>query len=116
VATGTQPVAGLVAIGLSLIVGIVGYYVLEPPHDWLLAFSRAAMILSGMGPYDQPQTPGGLLFAGIYALYSGLLLVGTSGIILAPIFHRVLYGLHAEDDVDEKRNEKRADKQASKRA
>jgi hypothetical protein len=59
------------------------------------------MILSGMGPYGEPQSDGGKLFDGVYALYSGLLLIGTSGLILAPIFHRVLHSFHVEDADDD---------------
>ena len=38
----------------------------------------------------------------------GILVIGTAGIILAPIFHRVLHSLHVEDDEDEKKDEKKA--------
>jgi hypothetical protein len=98
---GGNLVVALVAIGVSLIVGMIGYYTLEPTtpsNSWIAAFGRAAMILSGMGPYGEPQSDGGKLFAGIYALYSGLLLIGTSGLVLAPIFHRVLHSFHVEDE------------------
>jgi hypothetical protein len=106
--TGRNLVVALIAIGASLIVGTIGYYALEPSmpaNSWIAAFGRAAMILSGMGPYSEPQSDGRKLFAGIYALYSGLLLIGTSGLILGPIFHRVLHGFHVADDDDEKRME-----------
>jgi hypothetical protein len=101
---GRNVVVALVAIGVSLIVGMIGYYVLEPsePQNSLVAaFARAAMILSGMGPYGEPQSDGGKLFDGVYALYSGLLLIGTSGLIVAPIFHRVLHSFHVEDADDD---------------
>jgi hypothetical protein len=98
---GRNLVVALIAIGASLVVGTVGYYALEPTtpmNSWIAAFGRAAMILSGMGPYGEPQSEGGKIFAGLYALYAGLLLIGTSGLILAPIFHRVLHSFHVEDD------------------
>jgi len=41
--------------------------------------SNASMILSGMGPADQLKTDAGKLFAGCYALYSGLVIVLASG-------------------------------------
>ena len=62
---------GAVLITISLLAGMAGYHYFEA-LPWLDAFSNAAMILSGMGPLEQPQTPGGKLFAGLYALYSGL--------------------------------------------
>jgi hypothetical protein len=101
---GRNLVVAMVAIGVSLIVGMIGYYVLEPsePQNSLVAaFARAAMILSGMGPYSEPQSDGVKLLDGVHALYSGLLLIGTSGLILAPIFHRVLHSFHVEDADDD---------------
>jgi hypothetical protein len=99
-------IVALSIIGVSLIVGIIGYRVLEG-MDWLDAFLESAMLLGGMGPIHGPATAGGKVFAGIYALYSGILVIGTAGIILAPIFHRVLHSFHVEDDDDEKRDEKK---------
>ena len=105
---GRNLVVALIAIGVSLVAGMIGYYVLEPSepqNSWITAFARAAMILSGMGPYSEPQSDGGKLFDGVYALYSGLLLIGTSGLVLAPIFHRVLHSFHiegADDDTQSK--------------
>ena len=61
------------------------------------------MILSGMGPFDIAKTGGGRIFEGTYALYSGLVVVLVTGLILAPVFHRVLHTFHVEDDDDEKR-------------
>jgi hypothetical protein len=44
------------------------------------------MIFGGMGPsYVEPKSDGGKLFEGFYALYSGLLLIGVTGLIFAPI-------------------------------
>ena len=57
------------------------------------------------GQYVDPV--GGKWFAGLYALYSGLVLVGASGLVLAPVFHRVMHGLHVENEDDEARAEKR---------
>jgi hypothetical protein len=93
-------------LSISLLVGIIGYTMLE--HlDVLDAFLESAMLLGGMGPLHAPATPAGKLFAGVFALYSGILVIGTAGIILAPIFHRVLHSFHVEDEDDEKRAEKR---------
>jgi hypothetical protein len=59
------------------------------------------MLLGGMGPVDQMHTEAGKLFAGAYALACGLLFVLVSGVVLAPVLHRVLHTLHV-DDGDEK--------------
>ena len=90
----------LVALGLialSLLVGMVGYRSTQG-MDWLDAFLNASMILSGMGPTTPLTHSSAKLFAGFYALYSGLALVAISGLVLAPVFHRVLHGLHVPDD------------------
>ena len=85
-----------VLIGLSLFGGMVGYRYLEG-MPWIDAFANAAMILSGMGPLAPLQTWGGKLFAGFYALYSGLVLIAAIGIIFAPIVHGLLHHFHAGD-------------------
>ena len=91
---------GAALIALSLLAGMAGYHYLEG-LPWLDAFSNAAMILSGMGPLAQPQTPGGKVFAGFYALYSGLAVVLITGITFAPLVHAFLYRLHLETKDDE---------------
>ncbi|MBA4224294.1 MAG: hypothetical protein C0458_26510 [Methylobacterium sp.] len=61
------------------------------------AFVNAAMILSGMGPMTELKTAGGKLFAGFYAIFSGLFVVIATGFVLAPILHRVLHSFHIEE-------------------
>jgi hypothetical protein len=65
--------------------------------SWLDAYLNAAMLLGGMGPVNPLHTEAGKLFAGSYALFCGLLIVIASGVVLAPILHRVLHALHADD-------------------
>ena len=82
---------------VSLGIGMAGYHGFEG-LSWLDAFLNAAMILSGMGPVAQIQTTGGKLFAGCYALFSGLALITTLAVIIAPLFHRFLHRFHMEAD------------------
>ena len=84
-------------IGLSLFGGMAGYRYFEG-MDWIDAFANASMILSGMGPLASMQTTSGKLFAGSYALFSGLFLIIVAGLILAPALHRVLHHLHVADE------------------
>jgi len=86
---------GLGLIGLSLWGGMAGYHFYEG-LSWLDAFLNASMILSGMGPLAQPQTVNGKLFAGMYALYSGFIVILASGIMFAPVIHRTLHRFHIE--------------------
>jgi len=81
--------------GLSLFGGMLGYHYFEG-MEWIDAFLNASMILSGMGPTGTLQTWGGKLFAGLYALYSGLTVIIATSIILAPVIHRVLHKFHYE--------------------
>jgi hypothetical protein len=37
------------------------------------------------------------LFAACYALFSGLMLIGTMGILLSPWVHRMLHKFHCEE-------------------
>jgi hypothetical protein len=64
---------------------------------WIDAFANASMILSGMGPLGELHTWSGKLFAGLFALYSGLLLIMVAGIVLAPVVHRFLHRFHMEE-------------------
>ena len=84
-------------IGLSLLAGMVGYHFLED-LPWIDAFLNAAMILGGMGPVSPLQTFAGKLFAGLYALYSGLIVIVAAGVLFAPALHRMLHEFHAETD------------------
>jgi len=42
------------------------------------------------------KTTAGKIFAGSYAIFSGLVIVISTGVVLAPIFHRVLHRFHME--------------------
>jgi hypothetical protein len=100
--------------GASLLIGVIGYHYFEG-REWLDAFDDAAMILSGMGPLTDPKTGGGKLFAGIYALYSGLLLIVTTGILLAPLLHRILHHFHFPDEDGQQRSPSRRKRSATGR-
>ncbi|MGE8941269.1 hypothetical protein ACO2I3_05085 [Leptospira interrogans] len=81
----------------GLIVGMVGYAWTEG-MSVVDAFVNAAMILSGMGPVDQLHTNAGKIFAGSYAIFSGLVIVLATGVVLAPIIHHVLHVFHFDTD------------------
>ena len=87
--------ASMALIGLSLAGGMAGYHYFEG-MSWTDAYVNASMILSGMGPVTTLQTNGGKLFAGSYALYSGLALIFVTGLIISPIVHRLLHRFHLE--------------------
>jgi hypothetical protein len=91
---------GLLALGtivLALTIGIAGYMGLEG-MGFIDAFVNSAMILSGMGPMGALQYDSAKIFAGFYAIFCGLLIFGVAGLILAPVFHRILHDFHVPDD------------------
>lgn len=85
----------LALTGVGLAIGMAGYAGFEGMSA-TDAFMNAAMILSGMGPAEPLKTEAGKLFAGFYAIFSGLIIVIATGFVLAPIFHRVLHKFHVE--------------------
>ena len=87
--------AALTVVGLTI--GMAGYAYFEG-MGWTDSFVNAAMILSGMGVFDTLKNPATKIFAGFYALLSGLIILIATGFILAPVFHRVLHRFHVEDD------------------
>lgn len=83
----------------GLAIGIAGYALFES-MSLVDAFVNAAMILGGMGPVDTLKTTGGKIFAGCYALFSGLIIIIATGFVLAPIFHRVMHHFHIDTAKD----------------
>jgi len=81
----------LVLTVVGLVIGIVGYAYFEG-MSVVDAYVNAAMILSGMGPVGELKK----VFAGTYAIFSGLVVIIATGFLLAPIFHRVLHRFHVE--------------------
>jgi len=80
---------------VGLAIGMAGYAYFEG-MSIADAYVNAAMILSGMGPVTELKTTAGKIFAGSYAIFSGLVIVIATGFVLAPIFHRVLHRFHVE--------------------
>ena len=90
---------GILLVGLGL--GMAGYHFFEG-MGWLDAFANAAMILSGMGPLAPLTTAGGTLFAGFYALFSGVACLTIVGVLLAPVVHRALHKFHLESGLPDR--------------
>jgi len=90
----------LISLGLvvvSLLIGMLGYHQSEG-MSWIDAFLNAAMLMGGMGPVNTLYTDAGQLFAGIYALYCGMVLLIAVGIFAVPIVHRFLHHFHLENE------------------
>lgn len=89
-------IVAMTLVAASLWAGMAGYRHFEN-LPWNDAFINSAMLLGGMGPVNAPQTDGGKIFAGLYALYAGLVFLIVLAIIFTPVIHRVLHKFHWED-------------------
>jgi hypothetical protein len=86
-------------LAVSLALGVAGYH-------WIVGIPRlvdcvysASMIMGGMGPVgDDPATDAGKWFASFYALYSGVVLLASVGLLLSPVLHRLMHRFHVETD------------------
>jgi len=85
--------AGLVLA--SLVLGMAGYHWIAR-LSWVDAFQNASMLLGGMGPVGQVATRAGKIFAGLFALYAGLVFLAVTALVMAPVFHYVLHRFHWE--------------------
>lgn len=92
---------GLILIIAALCIGMLGYHFTEQ-MSWIDAFLNASMILSGMGPAATLTTTAGKLFAGLYALFSGLAFIAIIVIMLSPIIHMFFRKIHLESNKDKK--------------
>jgi hypothetical protein len=81
---------------ISLAAGTAGYaYFAQLPL--VDAFLNASMILTGMGPVDRMETTAGKLFAGFYAIYSGVAFLTFCGVLFTPVYHRFMHKFHIDE-------------------
>lgn len=81
----------------SLLLGMAGYHSIAG-LPWIDAFENSAMLLGGMGPVGDVRNAGGKIFAGLFALYAGLVFLVVTALVLAPVFHYALHRFHWEAD------------------
>lgn len=93
-------IIGCALIYFGLMIGMFGYHTFEG-MSWVDSFANAAMILSGMGPLGTLNSTAGKIFAGFYALFSGLFFILVVGIVFAPMAHRTFKKFKIEDEDDE---------------
>jgi hypothetical protein len=86
----------LALILISLCLGIAGYHFIAG-FDFIDSLLEASMILGGMGPVSELHSDGAKVFASIYALYSGLVVIALMGIMLSPVAHRVMHKFHVDE-------------------
>ena len=89
--------AALALLLLSVGLGMAGYAGFEGLSA-LDAFLNSAMLLGGMGPVNAPVTDGGKLFAGLYALFAGLVFIVSAALVFTPVVHRILHRFHWDEE------------------
>jgi len=87
----------LLVMAATVVMGVAAHIWLEP-IDWHDAVLNTALIVGGIGPYIVPETAVGKLFFSLYSMFVGLVFMGTLGIILAPLAHRIIHKFHLDDD------------------
>lgn len=86
---------GLVVLSIGF--GATCYHGMED-MSWIDAFFNASMILTGMGPVSKLENDSTKIFASLYAIYGGVILLAITGIVLAPIAHRILHLFHLQEN------------------
>jgi hypothetical protein len=80
---------------VSLVIGILGYHYVAGLL-WVDAFQNSAMLLGGMGPVGEVKDNAGKIFAGVFALYAGLVFLAVTALILTPVFHHAIHRFHCD--------------------
>jgi hypothetical protein len=91
----------LAGLAIWVVVGMFGYHLLAN-LPWVDSFLNAAMIVGGMGPVDLLNASSAKIFAGVYAILSGVIFLSIFGFLIAPVFHRFLHRFHLDGDDKEK--------------
>ena len=90
-------ILALLIVGGSLGIDMLGYRFVAK-LNWVDSFLNASMILGGMGPVDPLHSSAAKIFAGCYALFSGLAFIGIASLIVAPFAHRLLHRFHLDKE------------------
>jgi hypothetical protein len=94
-------ILSLAGLAIWVLVGMLGYHLLAN-LPWVDSFLNAAMIVGGMGPVDILNASSAKVFAGVYAILSGVIFLSIFGFLIAPVFHRFLHRFHLDGDDKEK--------------
>jgi hypothetical protein len=94
----------LLLLGGALFIGMAGYHILGG-FSWIDSFTEACMILGGMGPVEKLDNNAVKIFAGCYAIFSGVAFLSGVTLLISPFWHRELHKFHLADDSDEESQE-----------
>ncbi|MCL7998996.1 hypothetical protein M8994_12135 [Brucella sp. 21LCYQ03] len=86
----------IIVMLISVAFGAIGFIIFEGLglEDAIL---HSTFILSGFGLISVPASTAGRMFAGIYGLYANIFFLAGFSIMFAPIIHRILHKMHADD-------------------
>ena len=87
---------------VSLLIGTLGYHLLAA-QSWIDSFLNAAMLMGGMGQVGDIGPTAGKLFAALYSLYAGFVFIVVAGLLISPLFHRILHRFHLEVEEEKQR-------------
>lgn len=93
----THAAASVGIVLAALMLGVLGYHFIAD-FTWIDSLLNASMILAGMGPVNPIESEAGKVFASAYALFSGVVFLGSVGILFAPVYHRFLHRFHLDLD------------------
>ena len=85
----------LLLVGFSTLLGMAGYHWIAA-YTWIDAFLDACMLLGGMGPVGALPNDAAKIFAGLFALYAGLVFLAITALMLTPVLHWALHRFHWE--------------------
>jgi hypothetical protein len=94
---------GILVLSAVLLLGMAGFHEFVHIESWTESFLNAAMLVGGMGPIDDFQKSGdsGKVFAGLYALFCGLVFLSVFTFMISPVVHRLLHKFHIENKTDQ---------------
>jgi hypothetical protein len=98
-------VLSAVLLAIWTVVGMIGYHAIAG-LGWVDAFLNSAMIVGGMGPVDVLNNQPAKVFAGFYAILSGVIFLSVFGLLIGPVFHRFMHRFHLDTDEREEPQQK----------
>lgn len=80
---------------VAILMGAIGYRIFDG-MAWLSSCADAVMVITGNGLVIPVRTEAGRIFSMFDALIGVLVFVTAAGMVLAPVFHRILHSIYLE--------------------
>ena len=87
----------LLVVMASMGVGITGFMYFEN-YTFPQSALHSAILLSGLGLVESPDSVTGKIFVSIYSLYAGLVFLVAVSVVFAPAIHRFMHKFHWQAD------------------